>query len=293
VCYPHRLSVAGRSSSTRTLFDQRLEHLGLDDVEAADLRCGDTSSPEVAPNGLDVKAGDGRRFTCGYRTHERIVRLGMRLRRCHHYLVAFVHVPFGPEDFVRYGLPADSEALKVELQPEDITFLAGSDWPGLCLVLVGELPPDAGDKALAPGPLRRSLSEDWTPLDIVFMEALLKDLPGVLRWSWRPREGERLDLLHIENMRSADICRLLRARSVIDVARARLGRPPGITDFKPEEFRAKLAEVVATLRKDRGRGFTQRAVASRLPTSVATLREHMKRDGVDWQAVKRGDWPEG
>lgn len=196
-----------------------------------------------------------------------------------------------PETRRQYGLSEGSDAWKVELNGDDVVDLAGPQWNDVRLLVVAEEPPRTGEPTAAGGP-RTELFLGSIDADIVYVEARLEGHQGALQWSWDVVHGERLDLLHIERMKPADVTRLLRARKVIVPKLIHIGRPPGPGIYDTEEFVAALAAVVRDLRRNRA-DFTQPAVVRKLRLSATTFRTYLREARIDWSTVKRGEWPEG
>lgn len=198
-----------------------------------------------------------------------------------------------PAELALYGLPegvwawliepdmADLAARGVEAGRYAVTVLGIDSWYAATDLRPEVDSPDARMVAL-PGLVQ---------FDVRYLSVRLLGTPAELVWSAPPGIEPRLDLLRVQGLKKAEVLGLYQARRLVDLDWGPLlGRPLGDTDLSPEEFEAKMAAALAEMRHLKV-PLKQIPLALEVGLNTSTLRKYLKRAGVNWRSVRKGDWP--
>jgi hypothetical protein len=198
-----------------------------------------------------------------------------------------------PAELALYGLPegvwawliepdvADLAARGVEAGRYAVTVLAIDSWYASTDLRSEVDSPDARMVAL-PGLVQ---------FDVRYLSVRLLGTPAELVWFAPPGIEPRLDLLRVQGLKKAEVLGLYQARRLVDLDWGPLlGRPLGDTDLSRAEFEVKMGAALLVMRRLKVH-FTQIALAQEIGLNTSTLRKYLKRAGVEWRSVVKGDWP--
>jgi hypothetical protein len=199
-----------------------------------------------------------------------------------------------PAELALYGLPegvwawliepdvADLAARGVEAGRYAVTVVGIDSWSG---------GPDAIEPDVDSPDARMVTLPGLVKFDVRYLSVRLLGTPAELVWLAPWGVEPRLDLLRVQGLKKAQVVELYQARRLVDLDWGPLlGRPLGDTDWSPEEFEKAIGTAVAEMLRNNVR-VTQGLVADEIRLNKTTLRKYLKRAGVDWRSVVKGEWP--
>jgi hypothetical protein len=198
-----------------------------------------------------------------------------------------------PAELALYGIPEGVWAWLIEPDAADLTARGvNSALYRVTVVGIDRWSPDPTGAVDVDYPDARMVGlPGLTRFDVRYLSVCLLDTPAQLVWSAAPGMEPRLDMLHIEGLKSAQVVGLFRARRLVDLDWGpSLGRRLGDTDLSSSEFELQMAVALAVLRRLKV-PLTQDALADEIGLDTSTLRKYLKGGGVDWRSVVKRERP--